>query len=61
MIFKAKVRGVLKDVHYCDFCKENKQVGSLTLTGNIRYDSSYEKEGKEVVCRDCTERLRKFR
>ena len=44
-----------KKVQTCDFCKENKALGLLTETRNVRYSSDQERYGQELVCNKCKE------
>lgn len=53
MLFEGKIKGKKTSVSYCDFCKENKPEAVLTVTGNNRWDTKYEKEGREVCCITC--------
>lgn len=56
MIFKEDES--TKKSQYCDFCKENKKLSSLTVTRNVRYSADKERYGQEAICDKCLEYMK---
>lgn len=48
----------LKKTSFCDFCKENKAIGVLKETRNVRYSPDQLRFGQEAICNKCLDYMR---